>query len=388
MSRNTNARARTGNFSNVKFEDERKPQFPDGNDAPVGYTDNNAFQRLTYSPARNGNEDCSIATVSELPCFNYNPDQPHCKGPVTNGFCKECTASILRFTHQVFVDNLNSNHCKAAIRQIFPFGREEFFKEQPIFPLLSLQGELELSDLEPLRTGKCISTNVTHMIDVLHKLSLDSKNPSLDSTDVSTYETRAIAFQTAHTPAIRRISNDLKKATVNMWFTNDYQPKNNLAFKLFTEAQEVPGPNNTSIGRTIQIQVSELKNIVDMYLLRIFPMSTYMANDGRALAIMPNVIVINGWVHYGYGFGTPATIQENPINAKHHIINSREFAQDVGLVVNISTPFLTLSGTYDGGLTNQLYATDRVTPTHLELPSLTDITCSKALTYFRYPYDK
>ncbi|MGI4815785.1 MAG: hypothetical protein ACRYGG_20955 [Janthinobacterium lividum] len=331
------------------------------------YTNNNLFHALEFNPSATSFETYPKLNVRELPCFNQNP---RCSGETINGFCDVCQEVLLKININTYIDT-TINNCPREKKLPFPI--ENMFAERQIFPILSMQGILDNEDLMPLRS--CIDSETSgHAIELLRQLSLPTNHASRDASEVGKINARAISFQQAHTPIMRSYLNTMKDTTVRLWFTKDYLPQNILSSDILSTAKDVKKGNEV-IAKVAVIPIGVFENIIDIYNMKLFPSSVFEINGKKNLQL-PNVQIVNGWIHYGYGFGAPSIPKTQPMPTKQHLIGSDKFGFNTSRLVIIAATPLTMDGTSASDHDNLLTAYPNSKSNVLQIEDLSDVACT------------
>lgn len=239
-----------------------------------------------------------------------------CNGPITNLLCRNCNLAIRK------IDIKHTGRPSAcgtnAIQQtIIPYSTQTLENPLPIYPLLSLLGKANESDLQFINS--CDNSDIINTYKTILKIlsnvepnnSSALTNPYLlqannsnnfvnDNLIISTYASKA-AF-----PFIEPLQKPLSTIRIQVFFSNNYQPRNRLSTDLFNRA--IPIGNNI---KGLQIPLLDLKNVFDIASLALYLPSQILTNN-TSLSVIPNVQILNGWVTYGSGFGhdkIPDTIE-------------------------------------------------------------------------------
>lgn len=309
------------------------------------FVDDNMFQHYNLNFATSF-DDCYAEPVdsSSGVCFN---DNPKCTAIIINGFCSNCLEQLLgiRIAETFLSDNIT------AYRQNLAFSTNSKIKgPTKIFPVLSMQGKLTISDLKPITSDQPETLN--NIQTLLTQLSASGAQNSSNSSVTNHYLAIAIHYQKCHASIVKRMASEIKKTDVQVIFTDGYKPKNKLSSLLFNKAEQ-----NTSF-RSLMVGVESFSNIVDMYLMKLFLPNIFklpVENDAT-FATVPNVQIIDGWFHYGLGTGNhciPTQIKDDLVK-KHIIVPGPLFKTYLGNYSYWQLRPLTLNAEFDGVCNNAL----------------------------------
>jgi hypothetical protein len=372
MSRNQNRTTFTVEGNNIQPEDEDMNETKDGVATNELYTNDNLFSSLNFTAQ--GSADCYAPTkATALTCFNSNSE---CGGEILNGLCELCSAA-LRKLHIYVYNDINNSTCGKTKR--LPFSTQAFTEETPIFPLLSMHGILTTEMLQPLKNCSRDGILNTHCTEYIHQLSLP--RTGRDEQVVTDLTSRAIKFRQDHAPLMKTYINTNDSTTVRCWFTTGYQPTNKLSENIRNQATPVTDATGAVIAYVASVPISRFKNIVDMYNLRIYPSSAYK-RGGNSVLKLPNIQIVDGWIHYGYGFGSNALSPIKSItSSQHNISPSSRFITNSSAVIVIPLTPLTMDGSQNSDYDNQLTVYPMSSAGTLTIPDLADISCNNTFQF-------
>lgn len=333
----------------------------------------NLFSCYDFSVASDG-DLCTLDTKDSpdsAPCFN---DNPNCGHLVINGFCNKCLEALLKLK----VCNSYQIYAGQSHRQCFPFSLIQINEPKQIFPLLSLLGEVQESELESLKSTENQDA-YTNIVQLITQLSLPRESVKRIPNTLNKYLTLALHYQKMHAQAIKLIANDLDSTVVNLYFTNGFKPKNKLSLMLFKSAK--PVDKNEGIKHT-RCRVSMFKNIIDMYLLRLFAPSNFQLRN-QNLAYIPTVQILDGWFYYGLGTGN----EQKPTKSadasyKQYVVKTPKFEAYVGKdnyhqLKPLTLDLINLKGAY----VNKIVALSNAASKVLAVPLSEDFTMHDSTGY-------
>lgn len=321
--------------------------------------DSNVFHLLNITNIAELRESCNGPTAGALPCFNFNKN---CMGDVVNGFCEKCFLVVTRALICPFVD-VNVGTC--AVARLLPYSTEEFRSEVKIFPILSMQGRFQPHELEPLNNCRDSQTS-NHLMELL-------ANMSVPFTQVQNLVlTRLIQFKQAHEPMMANYLKMMNNRTIRLWFTRQYTPNNKKSAYFYTNAVEIEGQ------KVYTAKLSEFENIIDIYMLSLFATSTFTEGTTTLLAI-PNVLVVDGWLRYGYGHGvSPFPTKVDARFSCHHIASSSFINKVETREITPLAPLI-VDGKTDGPFESQLTVAPLATNTTIKVEGLDALKCNNAI---------
>lgn len=283
-----------------------------------------AYLRLDFTTTPMMTNLCGVSMMpsSNQQALDYNSgtcfyNDKYCRGYIVNGHCREHEKFFLiQYTIE------KSNECQRPIP--CSLCKVSNVQTVPIYPLsgahvdLNVMQYLQHTDPEVIRAAAQIWKGCTVPINSSHT----------NTTEHTEYTKKLIQFADSHRHQLNAILPHLKNTYIILIFSSSYTPETTQWKEFYAQSKK---PKDSNEFRILKIQLHQLNNILDIYtVLRFIPAKCSYSN-GEVLAQIPNVVCIDGFIHYGYGFGQSKYVDINEPKEfpNTYKINDNNFLKDI-----------------------------------------------------------
>lgn len=263
--------------------------------------------------------DCQQNQVSSFLNFQPSTDCPpnypktsvcifsddYCRGEVINGFC-------IVHNESRFVQFHLNNEVYSKDLHVTPYATKPFPTPKCIFPILSLLGPTESHHFSISHPRAEVEESMRRLLEGITEI--------LDSDDMvetmGAVITKLRLFTNAHHAWLTKNWQDISSKNVALHFTKNFQPDNKFARDMFSKAKLAAGSNaEESSCYAIVIPLNMFKNVIDIYNILLYMPAQVISHNKEVIFVeVPNVIILDGYIKYGFGYGC-----ERPPNNKTSI---------------------------------------------------------------------
>lgn len=262
---------------------------------------------------------------SSASCF-FN--DKHCEGYVINGFC---------YQHQKFFLAEWIMEYTGEVRRPIPVSVCNISNSRtvPIFPLMCAQRNLH--DRELTFLNHTCNEILQDSAQYLKAISQPINNTTI-SNEKTEYIKKIIQFSDNHRSHLLSQMSYLKNTSIYLYFTEDYVPKNKKVKAWFDSAKLIEKI------KVVKVPLIDLNNMIDIYVILSYMPAKCINDNGSQIAYIPNVVVLNGFICYGSGYGQTKFIEPSKVMAipPSYKIHTKDFWNDVNRYPCIRVPPLSI----------------------------------------------